>query len=186
MSGLRRAQPSAWRPLLLILVLALAARLPTLSLQSFWYDEAYTPVHVLHASLAATLSSVAANENTPPLWYVLVWAISRVLGTGVVALRLLSALAGVALVGVGWAIGEELGSRRTAAILAAILALNPLMVWYSQEARAYELYALLGAVSLLCFLRCLPSAARALAGAVVAQLRVGAADALLRSFPGRP
>jgi hypothetical protein len=154
MSGLRRAQPSAWRPLLVILALALAARLPTLSLQSFWYDEAYTPVHVLHTSLAATLSSVAASENTPPLWYVLVWAVSRVLGTGVVALRLLSALAGVALVGVGWAIGEELGSRRTAAILAAILALNPLMVWYSQEARAYELYALLGAVSLLCFLRC--------------------------------
>ena len=27
------------------------------------------------------------------------------------------------------------------------------MVWYSQEARAYELYALLGALSLLCFLR---------------------------------
>ena len=154
MSGLRRAEPSAWWPLLVILALAVAARLPTLSLQSFWYDEAYTPVHVLHASLAATLSSVAANENTPPLWYVLVWGISRVLGTGVVALRLLSALAGVALVGVGWAIGEELGSRRTAAILAAILALNPLMVWYSQEARAYELYALLGAVSLLCFLRC--------------------------------
>jgi mannosyltransferase len=147
-------EPSVWGPLLVILVVAAAARLPTLSLQSFWYDEAYTPVHVLHASLAATLRSVAANENTPPLWYVLVWAISRVLGSGVVALRLLSALAGVALVGVGWAIGEELGSRRTAAMLAAILALNPLMVWYSQEARAYELYALLGAVSLLCFLRC--------------------------------
>jgi hypothetical protein len=152
MSGPRQAKPWWWA-LPAILLLAAAVRLPTLSLQSFWYDEAYTPVHVLHPSLAATLSSVGANENTPPLWYVLVWAISRALGTGVVALRVLSALAGVALVGVGWAIGEELGSRRTAAILAAILALNPLMVWYSQEARAYELYALLGALSLLCFLR---------------------------------
>jgi hypothetical protein len=150
----RAGKRSSWWPLLVILAVAAAARLPTLSLQSFWYDEAYTPVHVLHASLAATLRSVTAHENTPPLWYVLVWGISRVLGTGVVALRLLSALAGVALVGVAWAIGEELGSRRTAAIFAAILALNPLMVWYSQEARAYELYALLGAVSLLCFLRC--------------------------------
>ncbi|MGD1051812.1 MAG: glycosyltransferase family 39 protein [Solirubrobacteraceae bacterium] len=152
MSGPRQAKPWWW-PFFAILLLAAAVRLPTLSLQSFWYDEAYTPVHDLHASLAATLSSVGANENTPPLWYVLVWAVSRALGTGAVALRLLSALAGVALVGVGWAIGEELDSRRTAAILAAILALNPLMVWYSQEARAYELYALLGALSLLCFLR---------------------------------
>jgi hypothetical protein len=182
----RVGEPSVWGPLLPDPRGRSAARLPTLSLQSFWYDEAYTPVHVLHASLVATLRSWPRNENTPPLWYVLVWAISRVLGTGVVALRLLSALAGVALVGVGWAIGAELGSRRTAAILAAILALNPLMVWYSQEARAYELYALLAAVSLLCFLRCLPGASRHLAGAVVAQLRAGAAHALLRRVPGRP
>jgi uncharacterized membrane protein len=142
-----------WWPLAALLVIAAAARLPTLSLQSLWYDEAYTPVHVLHSSLAATLNALVAHENTPPLWYIVVWALTRVLGTGVVALRLLSALAGVALVAVGWAIGSEAGNRRTAVILAAILALNPLFVWYSQEARAYELYALTAALSLLCFLR---------------------------------
>jgi 4-amino-4-deoxy-L-arabinose transferase-like glycosyltransferase len=70
-----------------------------------------------------------------------------------VALRLLSACAGVALVGAGWAIGSELGGRRAATILAGIIAVNPLFVWYSQEARAYELYTLLAAVGLLCFLR---------------------------------
>jgi uncharacterized membrane protein len=142
-----------WWPFAALMLVAAAARLPTLSLQSFWYDEAFTPVHVLHPSLLATLQSVASRENTPPLWYVLVWAISRALGTGVVSLRLLSALAGIALAGVGWAIGAQLGSRRTAIILTAILALNPLFVWYSQEARAYELYALASAVSLLYFLR---------------------------------
>ncbi len=136
-----------------LLLVAAAVRLPTLSLQSFWYDEAYTPVHVLHPSLVATLRSVAASENTPPLWYILEWAVSRALGTGVVALRLLSALAGIALVAVGWAIGEQAGTRRTAVILAALLAFNPLFVWYSQEARAYELYALAAALSLLFFLR---------------------------------
>ena len=155
----RRGLP-AWWPLAGLLVLAAAVRLPTLSLQSLWYDEAFTPVHVLHPSLVATLDSMVARENTPPLWYVLMWAISRVLGTGVVALRLLSALAGIALVAVGWAIGAQLGSRRTAIILAAILALSPLFVWYSQEARAYELYALASAVSLLYFLRAYRSGGR--------------------------
>ena len=135
-----------WWPIAALLALAAAARLPTLAMQSLWYDEAYTPVHVLHASLGATLHAVASSENTPPLWYVLVWALTRVLGTGVVALRLLSALAGIAIVAVGWAIGREIGSRRTANILAAILAVNPLFVWYAQEARAYELYALAAAV----------------------------------------
>jgi uncharacterized membrane protein len=147
-----RALP-AWWPLPALMVAAAALRLSTLSLQSFWYDEAYTPVHVLHASLGATLSSWLAHENTPPLWYLLAWAMSRVFGTGVVALRLPSALFGIALVGVGWAIGAELGSRRTAITLAAILTVNPLFVWYSQEARAYELFALLAGLSLLCFLR---------------------------------
>jgi mannosyltransferase len=150
--GARRAL-AGWWPLAALVILAAVARLSTLSLQSLWYDEAYTPVHVLHPSLLGTLHSVAASENTPPLWYVLEWSITRVLGTGVIALRLLSALAGVALVAVGWAIGAQLGSRRTAVTLAAILALNPLFIWYSQEARAYELYALLSAVSLLYFLR---------------------------------
>jgi hypothetical protein len=157
----RRGLP-AWWPLAGLLVLAAAVRLPTLSLQSLWYDEAFTPVHVLHPSLVATLDSMVGRENTPPLWFVLMWAISRVLGTGVVALRLLSALAGIALVAVGWAIGAQLGSRRTAIILAAILALSPLFVWYSQEARAYELYALASAVSLLYFLRAYRSGGRTL------------------------
>jgi mannosyltransferase len=147
-----KALPRGWLLASLLLVAA-AARLPTLAQQSLWYDEAYTPVHVLHASLAATLHSVSTNENTPPLWYILEWAVSRVLGTGVVALRLLSAIAGLGLVAIGWMIGAELASRRTAIVLSAILALNPLYVWYSQEARAYELYALASAVSLLYFLR---------------------------------
>jgi uncharacterized membrane protein len=107
----------------------------------------------MHASLGTTLSSVAHVENTPPLYYVVLWAWTRVLGTGAVALRSLSALAGVGTVAVGWAIGRELGSRRVATALAAILAVNPLFLWYSQEARAYELFVLLAAVAFLLFLR---------------------------------
>jgi 4-amino-4-deoxy-L-arabinose transferase-like glycosyltransferase len=142
-----------WWPLAAITLLAAALRLSTLGLQSFWYDEAFTPVHVLHPSLWATLRSVVHTENTPPLWYVLAWADSRVLGTGAIALRLPSALAGIATVPVAWAIGRELASRRAAILFAAIVAVNPLFVWYSQEARAYGLFVLLAAMAMLCFLR---------------------------------
>ncbi len=142
-----------WWPLAALTLLAAALRLSTLDLQSFWYDEAFTPVHVLHASLWATLRSVSHTENTPPLWYVLAWADSRVLGTGEVALRLPSALAGIATVPVAWAIGRELAGRRAALVCAALVAVNPLFVWYSQEARAYGLFVLMGALAMLCFLR---------------------------------
>ena len=144
-----------WWAIAAIALLAAALRLSTLDLQSFWYDEAFTPVHVLHPSLWATLRSVVHTENTPPLWYILEWADSRVLGTGELALRLPSALAGVATVLVAWAIGRELAGRRAAILCATFVAVNPLFIWYSQEARAYGLFVLSAAVAMLCFLRAL-------------------------------
>jgi uncharacterized membrane protein len=135
------------------MVLAAVVRFATLDQQSLWYDEAVTAVRVLHASLHSTLSAVARVENTPPLYYLVTWGWTRVLGTGVLALRSLSAVAGVATVAVAWMIGRELGTRRAAIVLAAIVASNPLFVWYSQEARSYELFVLLGSAAFLFFLR---------------------------------
>ncbi len=162
----------AWWPLAALTLLAAALRLSTLDLQSFWYDEAFTPVHVLHASLAATLRSVVHTENSPPLWYVLEWVDARVLGTGEVALRLPSALAGIATVPVAWAIGRELSGRRAAIVCAAIVAVSPLFVWYSQEARVYALFVLTAALAMLCFLRALrdPTPRRMAAFALTAAL----------------
>ena len=146
----------AWWPLAALTLLAAILRLTTLGEQSFWYDEAFMPVHDLHPSLWATLHSVVHTENTPPLWYVIAWADSRVLGTGEYALRLPSALAGIATVPVAWAIGRELTDRRaTAVAMAAFVTVNPLLIWYSQEARAYALFVLFAALAMLCFLRAL-------------------------------
>jgi mannosyltransferase len=146
-----------WWPLAAIVVLAAVLRLATLGQQSLWFDEAFTPLHVFHASLWRTLSSVARTEDTPPLWYVLDWAITRVFGTGLVALRMLSALAGIATVPVAWAIARRLAGSRAALATALLVAVSPLLVWYSQEARAYGLFVLLAAVAMLCFLRALES-----------------------------
>jgi mannosyltransferase len=87
--------------------------------------------------------------------YLLELALTSVLGTGAVALRLCSAIAGVATVPVAWAIGRELSSRRAAVACAALVAVNPLFVWYSQEARAYALFVLFAAMAMLYFLRAL-------------------------------
>jgi mannosyltransferase len=154
-----------WWPLLAILVVATTWRLGTLASQSLWYDEAFTPVHVLHSSLFATLRGVAHTENSPPLWYVLEWAITRALGTGAFALRLLSALAGIATVLVAWAIAGELAGRRAAIATAVLVAANPLLVWYSQEARAYGLFVLVAALAMLLLARALrrPTRGRLLA-----------------------
>jgi hypothetical protein len=144
-----------WWPLAALTLLAAALRLSTLDLQSFWYDEAFTSVHVLHPSLWATLRSVSHTENSPPLWYVLEWVDYRVFGSGEISLRLLSALAGIAAVPVAWGIGRELAGRAAAIACALLVAVNPLFFWYSQEARVYGLFALTAATAMLCFLRAL-------------------------------
>ena len=58
-------------------------------------------------------------------------------------LRSLSALAGVATVPVAYLIGAELRGRRAGLMAAALVAVNPMLLWYSQEARAYALLVLL-------------------------------------------
>ena len=155
-AGRRRdtaAELARWWPLAALTLLAAVLRLSTLGLQSFWYDEAFTVVRDLHPGLVSTLHSVVHTENNPPLWYLIAWADSRVLGTGAVALRLPSALCGIALVPVAWGIGAELGGRRPATLMAALVAVNPLYVWYSQEARPYGLYVFTAGLAILCFVR---------------------------------
>jgi mannosyltransferase len=172
-----RRLPSWW-PLLALTLFAAVLRFATLGEQSFWYDEAFTPVHVLHSGIGATWRAYVHSENTPPLWYALAWIDYRIFGDGALALRFPSAIAGVLTVPVVWALTLELvgrpaearrpAARRAAFIAAAIVAVNPLFVWYSQEARAYALFVLFAALAMLCFVRLLnePTRGRALAFAL--------------------
>lgn len=134
--------------------LGVVLRWSTLGAQSFWYDESFT-VHLVHHDLGGVLSGVGRTESTPPLYYMLAWAWSEAFGTSEVALRSLSALLGTALVPVGYRVGAAIAGRETGAAIAALVAVNPLLVWMSQEARAYSLLVLLCAGSLLWFVRVL-------------------------------
>ena len=59
-----------------------------------------------------------------------------------------------------FAAGKELVSRRAGLIAAALTATSPLMIWYSQEARAYALLVLFGAASVYYFARLLNNPTR--------------------------
>ena len=124
-----------------ILALGAILRFATLDLQSYRYDEAVTVVRVLHPSLIDTLSTVPGSESTPPFYYGVAWFWTRVFGSSEVGLRSLSALAGTATILVVYMAGRELLSRRTGWIAAAIIAVNPAMIWFSQDARAYAINA---------------------------------------------
>jgi len=135
-----------------LIVLAVVIRIVTLDNQSFWADEALT-AYEAGLPFGAMLHTVAHVETTPPLYFVLIWAWAKVFGTGTVALRSVSAIAGVALVPIAYASARELVSRQAGVAAAALVAVNPFMIWYSQEARAYMLLAALTGASFLFFAR---------------------------------
>ncbi len=127
-----------------------ALRLYHLGHQGFWFDEANTAL-LVHLSPGKMLGLIPQSESTPPLYYCVAWVWSRVFGLGEVGLRSLSALAGVLAIPVAYGAAARLHSVRAGVIAAALVAFNPLLIWYSQEARSYALLVLLSGLSLLGF-----------------------------------
>ncbi len=152
-------------------VVAAVLRFVTLGLQSYHHDEIVTASRVLRGSFWHAMDAVGFSESAPPLYYAAAWLWTQATGTDEVGLRSFSALAGVATVPVAFLVGRGLrlsadgsidppmeGSidqraQRVGIVAAALVAVNPMLVWYSQEARAYALLALLTSLSLLYFLR---------------------------------
>jgi mannosyltransferase len=150
---------SAWA-LALITLSAALIRLLTLGHQSYDHDEAVTAARVLQPSLGATWDAIVGGERSPPLYYLLAWPWSKLFGTGAVGLRSLSAVFGTLTVPIAYRATVEFARPRAGLIAAALVALNPYLVWYSQEARSYALFVLFSAVALVYFARSLRAPSR--------------------------
>ncbi|MFL5901536.1 MAG: glycosyltransferase family 39 protein [Solirubrobacterales bacterium] len=138
-----------------LIALGAAVRFATLGLQSYHHDEVITVARVIPGSFTDMLRQVKGSESNPPLYYVLAWGWAKGFGTGEVTMRSLSALFGVATIPLAYCVGRELSSRRAGLIAATLVAVNPMLIWYSQEARSYPLLVFFGAASLLFFVRAL-------------------------------
>ncbi|HVC08181.1 MAG TPA: glycosyltransferase family 39 protein [Solirubrobacterales bacterium] len=150
-----RARSRAFWAVAGLSALAAGLRFGTLGLQSYHHDEVVTASRILGGGFWHAMSAVGASESAPPLYYVLAWPWTQLTGTGAVGLRSISALAGVLTVPIAYLIGAELRGRRAGIAAAALVAVNPMLLWYSQEARAYALFSLLTAISFLYFVRAL-------------------------------
>jgi uncharacterized membrane protein len=148
---LRRVPAWGWG-LAALTLLAAGLRFATLGHQSLWLDEAWT-AYLVRLRPGEMLAAIPQTESTPPLYYLLAWGVTHVLGHGEVGLRALSAVAGTVTIPIACAAGSALATRRVGLVAAALAATSPILVWYSQEARAYALVVALTALSLLCFAR---------------------------------
>jgi mannosyltransferase len=125
-------------------------RFATLDTQSFYLDETVT-AWLMQKSFWGMLAALPGSESAPPLYYVLLWPWAKLWGTGEVGLRSFSAVVGTAAIPIAYAVAARLATKRVGLITAVLVTVNPLLVWYSQEARVYALFVTVAALSLLAF-----------------------------------
>jgi len=136
-----------WHLVALTAIVALASglRFYALAQESLWFDEAFSvsvaqwnPQHVIFDLTRLGLRTTDRNLFHLLLHYAL--GVSKT----EVGVRFISALSGVLSVLAIYALGRRLLGLRVALLAALLLAISPLHVWYSREARGYALLTLLG------------------------------------------
>ncbi|MBD8880555.1 glycosyltransferase family 39 protein [Rhodanobacter sp. 7MK24] len=134
-----------WTWLVLLSLLALAARCIRLGHQPFWLDEVFTYQRI-RLDTATLIADSFANRHMPN--YFLLLRSLMPAQPDFAALRLPSALFGALSVGVVFAIGRRAAGRFAGCMAALLMALAPTQVQYGQEARSYALLLLLVAIAL--------------------------------------
>jgi uncharacterized membrane protein len=136
-----------------IVVIALLARLPTLSSRSLWLDEAYS-AWFSTLPLRELWTEVPLYETHPPFYYTLLKGWRAFAGSSEAGLRSLSLLASVVtvLLVASAARVARLGptAERVGLLAALFLSLNAGSIEFAQQARPYALQALAASVAVFC------------------------------------
>ena len=139
-----------------IVLLGFSLRVYELDAQSLWYDEAVTAQVVQQG--VGELARWTADDIQPPLYYAAVAGWTQAAGLSEAALRLPSAFFGVLMIALAFALGKRLFGPSAGLLAALLAAVQPLWVYYSQEARMYTLLTALGMLAGYALLRVLAAA----------------------------
>ncbi len=153
-SILRRAQrPFPFTLLLLIIILlAFWLRLINLDAFSFWTDEGLTPLRSGYPIAEILSNRIVIQEGVtkdthPAFYYLLIHFTRGLFGESDFAFRYPSLLAGVLLVPLLFQFGRRLGGVGVGLLAALLVAVNPLQIYYANEARMYTILVLLAAAA---------------------------------------
>ena len=137
--------------LILILLLSVIVRLYGITNENIWLDEAIS-IRFADRSLSDTIYA-NSNENTPPLFDLLLNLWMRLFGHSAISVRLLSLIIGTISVFMIYKLGKLLYSENIGLISAFILSISSFNIYYSQEARSYSLLALMSILSIYYYLK---------------------------------
>jgi len=158
--------------LLAILAVAAALRFWAIGGHPLWIDEA-NGVLTAQESLAGILGKLR-TDSSPPLYYFLLHVWMAVFGDSEIAVRSLSVCFSMGLVGLVFLVGARCFSPAVGLMAAFVVAVAPVQIFYSQQARMYTMLSFLAALSTWSLVRSLETRKRTplvvFAGSTVAAL----------------
>jgi 4-amino-4-deoxy-L-arabinose transferase-like glycosyltransferase len=144
----------AWAVVGLFTLIDLVLCLVELTTRSMWLDEGTSWV-TAGQSAGHLLGAVADQGANMAFYFVALHFFTEVFGTSVLALRLPSVIAAVAIVPLCFLIGGRLGGERVGLFASGLCSISlPLVLW-AQNARAYTFGAAFSTASILFFMRAL-------------------------------
>ena len=111
--------------------------------QSLWLDEAITAKVVRQFSLFQIPSLFSPADFHPPLYYIVMKMWTGIFGYSEVALRIPSVIFSLLTGHAVFLIGTRLKNQKFGLWAAALYLFNPLVIYYSQEARMYSMVTFL-------------------------------------------
>jgi len=133
----------------LLTLLAFGLRLHRLDFQPLWGDEGWS---FYFASMGlGEMVRLTALDIQPPLYYALLGGWLRLAGSTPEGARFLSVVFGTLLLPLTYRLAARLFDQTAGLLTAAVVAVAPFAIYYSQEVRMYGLVTLLGVGSVYFF-----------------------------------
>jgi hypothetical protein len=123
----------------IIFAFALILRLIDLGAAQLWYDESFTAL--LSRLPLGQMITATIGDTHPPLYYLITWLAAHTIGSSEADLRLPSVIFGMVSLWLTWQISRRLKLSEPVQLAALVfMAINPMELHFSQEARMYTLF----------------------------------------------
>jgi mannosyltransferase len=156
--GLAPPRGPAWLIPACAALATLAVMLWRIGVPSFWRDEGAT-LSAAHRSFPQLIRVLGHMDAVHGTYYLLVWLLVRVAGSGELALRLPSAVAMAAAAGLLTALGRRLAGPAAGLAAGLSFAAAPAVSWFGQDARPFALETAVATAASYCFARFLDEGA---------------------------
>jgi 4-amino-4-deoxy-L-arabinose transferase-like glycosyltransferase len=152
-----RSGSATYAVLALLVLVGFALRMLVVGDQQANFDESHTSLVAQSDSIGALIGGLLSDVH-PPVYFLVMMGWVKLFGSGELALRVPSILAGLALAPLTYALTRSFGGRVIWSLAAAaIISFAPILIYYSVEARSYTIFWVLTTAVILSLRRGLDS-----------------------------